>query len=775
MGWKRAKASENDSVMKVILNTIWNKGEEGEAGKKATDPNEAETSIQYKFSYGVEKSVPKEKSDYEKEMDQLWDEFEFALRSSEDGTYAPSTAATREDSEQQVETDPHTSCGLGKHEFILDEEIGIRCMFCYFVKLEIKYILPAFGTSGRGRLSRRMSVGDEEFPVFDGFSLHETGGNQGSDLHSTGTVWDKLDKFPWIREKLYPHQIEGFEFLWRNLAGGIELDVKKMNASYDVGGCIISHAPGTGKTLLTIAFLRTFMDTIKDCRPILIAPSNMLLTWEEEFKKWKVDISFHNLSSAKYSGKEDCAAQKLVQNERNIYSIHLVKIFSWSQGNGILVVSYQQFERLAAEGDNEEIVGIKAKIRKIILERPNLVILDEGHTPRNKNSKIYKCLKNVKAEQRIILSGTLFQNNFDELYTTLWLVRPKFADTISNRTDKNCGTLSRGNWVSLTSSIGKSSDDEQLEKIQKMMKPFVHVHKGSILQNKLPGLQECVVVLHPSHLQRKLLEKVQEGIKNSFEVDHAVAVVSIHPSLLTRCSVAKKSGQVNSCVTKLIDENQQIKEENFRLNYDEGVKTKFLMKLIKLSEARNEKVLVFSQFLDPNSLICDHLYSAQGWRVGEEILRLDGTFDVNKRQSLIHRFNDPNSQAKVMLASLKAGGEGINLTGASRVVLLDVVWNPSVYRQAISRVYRLGQKKVVYTYDLIASRTSEEDKYRVQTRKDHLSQLVFSTEHEKTENRKNPSSKYSDDEILQSMMGNKKFKDMFDKIIPREPTLPETL
>ncbi|KAI3911922.1 hypothetical protein MKW92_009300 [Papaver armeniacum] len=619
-----------------------------------------------------------------------------------------------------------------------------------------------------------MSVGDEEFPMFDSFLHHGTGGNQGSDLHSTGTVWDKLNKFPWIREKLYPHQIEGFVFLWRNLAGGIELDVKNMNASGDVGGCIISHTPGTGKTLLTIAFLKTFMETIKDCRPVLIAPGNMLLTWEEEFKKWQVDISFHNLSSAKLSGKEDCAALKLVQNERDIWLIRFAKVASWIKGNSILAVSYQLFERLSAESDTGEIVGNKAEMRKILLQRPNLVILDEGHTPRNKNSKIHKCLKNVQTERRIILSGTLFQNNFDELYSTLCLVRPKFADSISNRTDKNGETLSRGNWISLTSSIGKSSDDQQLEKLQKMMKPFVHIHRGSILQKKVPGKRECVVFLHPSPLQVKLLEKVQEGMKNSLKVNHAVALVSVHPSLLTGCSVAKQSGQVNSFVTKLIDENQQIKEKVFRLNYNEGVKTKFLMQLIKLSEAMNEKVLVFSEYLDPNSLVCDHLCSSLGWRMGEEILRMDGALDVNKRQSLIHRFNDPNSQAKVLVASLGSSGEGICLTGASRIVLLDPVWNPSRYHQAINRAYRLGQKKVVYTYHLIASRTLEEDKYCVQDRKDHLSQLVFSTEHAKIVNPDNPSSEYLD-EILQSMMGSKKFKDMFDKIIPRQSTLLETL
>ncbi|MCL7029330.1 hypothetical protein MKW94_002220 [Papaver nudicaule] len=778
---KHKRASKTDSLLNLFVNTIWEKDgmlqQEVEAPQKETDPIEPETMLQYKFTYSDdEESVP-EKSDYEKEIDQLWDEMDFALRSSEDSTSAPSTAAVEEEIEQPVGTDPYTSCTLGKHQPILHEEIGLICMFCSFVLLERRYILPDFATpSAKGRQDKRMSVGNEEFPMSDSFPLYATSGDQGSNLRTSGPVRDKLDKFPW---KLYPHQIEGIEFLWKNLAGGIDVDTKNTNPSHEVGGCIISHAPGTGKTLLTIAFLRTFMETFPDCKPVLMAPSSMLLTWEQEFKKWNVGIKFHNLSSLKFSGDEDCAARKLVGNRRSTSWRHIVKAFSWCKGNSILAVSYQIFEKLATEEpgeDKEEIPGYTAEMRKIILEKPGLVILDEGHTPRNKNSKIYKCLKKLKTERRIILSGTPFQNNFDELFTTMWLVRPKFADTISSATEKR-GEELRGDWVSLTSSIGKSSQDQLLEKIQKMIEPFVHVHEGSILEKKLPGLREYVVVLHPPPLQKKLLAKVREGMKNSFELDRAIAVVSVHPHLLTKCkcSVAKQSKTGKSCVTTLIDDNKQIKEDAYRLNFHEGVKTRFLMQLIKLSEAMNEKVLVFSQFLDPHSLVCDHLFSTLGWRMGEEIIQIDGSLDVNKRQVLINRFNDPNSKVKVLLASTKACGEGISLTGASRLVLLDVVWNPSVQKQAISRAYRLGQKKVVYTYNLITSGTLEEDKYCVQSRKHHLSQLVFSTEHGKTENPDNPSSKFSDDKILQEMMGNEELKGMFDKIIPKESTLLETL
>ncbi|KAI3895193.1 hypothetical protein MKX03_009378 [Papaver bracteatum] len=785
LGGKRVQSPKIDPLFKLFLNTIWEKGEGIEKEREIVEvaPVVPEPVNIYKFNYGVEKRLPKEKSDYEIEMDQLWAEYEFALKSCELDT-AASTVTIEEDEEQQIVTDGFTSCGVGKHQLILDEEIGIRCMFCSLVKREIRHILPAFGTPcARERPSRILSPDDPEFCMFDSFPLQATAGDKDSNVHPTGTVWDK---FPAIKENLYPHQIEGFEFLWRNLAGGINLDGKNKKPPHGIGGCIISHAPGTGKTLLTIAFLRSYMEIFRDCRPVLIAPSSMLLTWEEEFKKWKVDIAFHNISSVDFSGREDVAARKLVKNKRDAKFNRLVKILSWSRGNGVLGVSYQLFEKLTADrtGGNKEDKESE-EIRRILLKKPNLIILDEGHTPRNTSSNIFKCLKNVRTDRRVILSGTPFQNNFDELFNTLWLVRPKFADKISskrNQTRKKkskaleSGEQSREIWASFTSSIGKNSDVGVAE-IRRIIEPFVNVHTGSILQKKLPGLRECVVVLHPTDLQRQLLDEIIKRIKNSFEVERAVALTSVHPSLLIKCSLAKQSNHQKCVVNTLIKKNQCIKEDAFRLNYHEGVKTRFLMQLIKLSDAMSEKVLVFSQFRHPIALIEEYLHSAYGWRMGEEILQMDGSLDVNKRQALITRFNDPESQVKVMLASIKACGEGISLIGASRIVMLDVVWNPSVTKQAISRAYRLGQKKVVYTYHLITSETSEENKYCRQAHKDQLSQQIFFAEQGKTENPDNNSSKVSsDDKILEAMLENNEQKDMFKKIIyqPKESILLET-
>lgn len=147
---------------------------------------------------------------------------------------------------------------------------------------------------------------------------------------------------------------------------------------------------------------------------------------------------------------------------------------------------------------------------------------------------------------------------------------------------------------------------------------------------------------------------------------------------------------------------------------------------------------------------------------------MQGKVDQKLRQGLINLFNDPKSEAKVLLASTKCCSEGINLVGASRVILLDVVWNPSVERQAISRAYRLGQKKMVYTYHLMTSGTTEGVKYSRQAEKDRLSELVFSTNNEEKNDKQDNGGEKFNDKILEEMVGHIKLKDMFKEILSRK-------
>ncbi|KAB1201065.1 SNF2 domain-containing protein CLASSY 3 [Morella rubra] len=470
----------------------------------------------------------------------------------------------------------------------------------------------------------------------------------------------------------------------------------------------------------------------------------MLLTWEEEFRKWKYDIPFHNLKNHVLSGKESCLDDSIITQVGRLdkNAIRILKLYSWIRERSILGISYQMFVKLTGEGEDRQHA---AQIRKILLERPGLVVLDEGHKARNTGTRILRALSNIKTEKRIILSGTPFQNNFDELYNVLVLARPEFSNK-------------RHKWESLTSSITKSSDErlrcEKVKKVREMFEPFVHVYEGSILQEKIPGLRDSVVILQPSELQKSLFHELSRYMsRHDFNFEYWESLISVHPSLSLKHSKAEFPSD---------------REKLKRLNPEAGVKLQFLMELIRLSEAMNEKVLVFSQYLLSLDLVRDQLKCHLNLTEGNEVLYMDGKDDMKQRQSAINVFNDPTSEARVLLASTKACSEGINLTGASRVVLLDVVWNPSVERQAICRAHRLGQEKVVYIYHLIVSGTKEEEKYQRQVEKDLLSELVFSSSNRSSEQQKiSPSG--LQDKILEEMVKHEELKYMFEKIcMPRK-------
>ncbi|XVF24407.1 hypothetical protein REPUB_Repub13aG0125200 [Reevesia pubescens] len=768
----RPTSSNQPNLIAVLADSILENEDSGSSARKEEEESE-DSFLPVKFTFGVKDTITPEKSEFEKELDSLWTEMQFSLTSFQIGSTGTSLVGNEDADISEVKHDRATLCRQGNHELILEEEIGMICKFCSFVQLEIRYIAPPFMTQPYGNSERQHSGIDSS--VFDGLQFQDPN-NYMPDCDPCadikGTVWEII---PNLKSRLYPHQREGFEFIWNNIAGGIYRD-KSKNSSNGGGGCIISHAPGTGKSLLTIVFLQTYLKEYPSCRPVIVAPRSMLLTWEAEFRKWNVDIPFHNLNSQDFSGKEKGKGMDLYEKFKHgvpcpdrPLAKRLVKLLSWKSDGGILGISYRLFEQLAGKEDKGKYkcTTVDNHVSKILLELPGLFVLDEGHTPRNDDSLMWRALSRIKTERRIILSGTPFQNNFDELFTTLCLVRPKFAEGIQFRHQEKVDKKDVGRrdeakkkWASLTGSIGKDVDmyeAHKLREIRTVIKPFVHVHKGTILQTTLPGLRHSLVVLRPSDLQKKILERIKET-KNALHLDYYVSLISIHPSLLLQLL---DQIDIKETVSSIFSTDEL---ERIRLKPDEGVKTKFLMELLKLSEALDEKVIIFSQFLKPLNLIKHQLKDFLKWKEDEEILYMHGKCDIKERQYSINVFNDPTSKARVLLASTKACSEGINLVGGSRVVLLDVTWNPSVERQAICRAYRLGQKKVVYVYHLISSGTMEGFKCSRQAGKDRLSELLFSSS-DKSDDHHKKSCNILEDKILEEMIQHEKLKPMFENII----------
>ncbi|XP_057807504.1 SNF2 domain-containing protein CLASSY 4-like [Salvia miltiorrhiza] len=735
---------------------------------KQAPASQTQDTLPLKFRFEDEVPKPVEKTEKEIEYDNLFCvlDREWALEGLQSYDYTEDILGKENSPPEETQ---HARCSRGKHELVLEDEHGLICIFCRHEELGPKDVMPEWAERTY-RDSGRKKCNETEQVSFDELHLSTNDvDDAGCSSNATGTVWSIK---PGVRESMYEHQREGFEFLWKNLAGSINLDELKSTDPVGVGGCIISHAPGTGKTRLTMVFVETYCKMFPDCMPVIISPASTLLNWEEEFKKWNVGFPFHNLSNLELSGKELFTPTKSMGKE----VVRMVKIYSWAKGGSILGISYSLFEKLTGERNikektkknkkTEAVARNNDKIRQILLEKPGLVVLDEGHTPRNNRSNIWNALLKLQTEKRIILSGTPFQNNFGELFNTLRIVRPAIADELAQ--EKTYAEAVMPRRVSSSRKHkrehGQSSliSEDGLESLKARMSPFVHLHKGTILKQSLPGLRDCVILLKPLPLQKSLIKTLESS--SNFKFEHEVTMISVHPYLLLKCKTteSRKSGIDMDAV------------KDSKLNPQAGVKTRFLMELVHLSMAVNEKVLVFSQYIQPLVLIKKQLEKVFQWTEGKEILQMRGRQTQKQRQLLKNMFNDANSESKIMLASTKCCSEGISLVGASRVVLLDVVWNPSVERQAICRAYRIGQKKFVHTYHLMTSGTSEDDKYCRQAEKERLSELVFSSSNES--NQLKDTSSGIEDRILEVMIADDGLKGMFEKIInqPKETDLIQT-
>ncbi|GAU43841.1 hypothetical protein TSUD_174590 [Trifolium subterraneum] len=283
----------------------------------------------------VEEVAPK--TEEEEMICELWHEMDGVSREDEAESMI-GNIGTNEASNKNME-DPFSLCN---HDTRLDEEIGVYCRLCGLVLTEIRYIsepvVDRYPNEGSGR---RASIGGDDVSLFDRSHFNVSNDDSKANFsHNEGTVWDKI---PDVKQTLYPHQQEGFEFIWKNLAGSIELQKLKNADPRSEGGCIISHAPGTGKTRLTIVFLKAYLQVFPKCMPIIVAPASILLTWEEEFKKWDIGFPFHNLSNRELSGKEHADAVNTfdMSNTRHgIEETRMVKLISWFKETSILGISY---------------------------------------------------------------------------------------------------------------------------------------------------------------------------------------------------------------------------------------------------------------------------------------------------------------------------------------------------------------------------------------------------------------------------------------------------
>uniref|UniRef100_A0A0E0EGH0 Uncharacterized protein n=1 Tax=Oryza meridionalis TaxID=40149 RepID=A0A0E0EGH0_9ORYZ len=625
------------------------------------------------------------------------------------------------------------------HECILDEELGLACRLCNVVCTEAKDIFPEMfkGNDYKDRPGCSNICLDDD--MLDP-SLLANLAPELSELKNSGSVWSAISD---LDPKLLPHQRKALDFLWKNLAGSIQVEGMD-NSNVSTGGCVIAHTPGSGKTLLLISFLVSYMKAHPRSRPLVLTPKAAIHTWKREFEKWGISLPLHVFHHANRSGKPlgamDSKLRSLLNNfHRPTWTNmrlmdSLDKLFKWHAHPSVLLMTYSSFLGMTKQ-DSKVRNRYREFIAEVLMNNPGLLILDEGHNPRSNKSKLRKLLMKVKTEFRILLSGTAFQNNFEEYFNTLCLARPRFIGDIMSelvperkretvgRRAKHQEAVARRAFVEKVGqkieSDNKHIRSDGISLLNKLTRGFIDSFEGAKLIN-LPGIHVYTVFMKPTDIQEEMLAKVTMPKLGSsrfpLEVELLITIGSIHPWLI----------KTTKAVSTFFSPAEVKKVERYKRDFAAGCKAKFVIDLLHKSSFRGERVLIFCHNVSPITFLVKLIEMVFGWRLGEEVLVLQGDQELPVRSDVMDKFNgDSAGRRKVLIASTTACAEGISLTGASRLVMLDSEWNHSKTRQAIARAFRRGQERTVYVYLLVASGTWEEEKYNSNRRKAWMSKMVF--------------------------------------------------
>lgn len=493
---------------------------------------------------------------------------------------------------------------------------------------------------------------------------------------------------PFLAEKLRPHQKEGVQFMYDCIAG------KRKEGFF---GCILADSMGLGKTLQAITLLYTLLrkDAVYPTfasKGIIVAPATLVDNWRDEVLKWL----------------GPCRMSPVVCSGTGKQKKNLLTIFE-SGPSPLLIISYESF----------------VKYSKTMKNVCNVIICDEGHLLKNCVTQKNCAISMMNCKRRILLSGTPLQNYLSEFYACVTLVNPGilgdpttfnrlYADPILRAQEPNANNTIRDlAW-------GRS------EELWRVTAQFILRRTGSILESVLPPRNEYLVFCKCLPLQRNVYSALLSSRLFSLALEggssaNALVLTSIlrklvnHPDLVYLSKY--NSPEIESSVKKTLNffPKDYMKDVD---RTEHSTKLKFFDTIMVQCIIKKEKLVVVSCYTKTLDLIEQHCrYKEYGF------LRLDGSTLTKNRMQLVTSFNNsPNSLAFIL--STKAGGCGLNLIGANRLILYDPDWNPSSDKQAMGRIWRDGQKKSVFIYRLFLSGTIEEKIYQRQTAKENLSSTV---------------------------------------------------
>uniref|UniRef100_A0A224X7V6 DNA repair and recombination protein RAD54-like n=1 Tax=Panstrongylus lignarius TaxID=156445 RepID=A0A224X7V6_9HEMI len=515
---------------------------------------------------------------------------------------------------------------------------------------------------------------------------------------------------PVLGDILRPHQREGVKFMYECVTG------QRIEGAY---GCIMADEMGLGKTLQCITLMWTLLRQSPEAKAtidkaIIVAPSSLVKNWANEIKKW--------LSGRVNTVAVEGGGTQLVEEQvRNFMTAPSGR----RNTHPVLIISYETF-RIHSKMLHSSPIG--------------LVLCDEGHRLKNRENQTYLALTGLQCKRRVLLSGTPIQNDLLEYFSLVHFVNEGLLGTAQEFRKQFEIPILRGQDAYATDKE-KEIAKERLEQLIGIVNRCLIRRTSALLSQYLPLKTELVVCIKLSSIQealyksllasdtaRKALKASSENSGENISSFSALSVVTSlkqlcnHPDIVMEKVLEGKDG-FQGAIKNLPDD--YIAKYKRRMIQVE-VSAKFMVLdclLAIIKSTTTDKVVLVSNYTQTLELF-EKLCALRNY----QYVRLDGSMTIKKRGKVVEKFNQPDSGLFIFMLSSKAGGCGLNLIGANRLVMFDPDWNPANDDQAMARVWRDGQKKPCFIYRFISTGTIEEKMLQRQAHKKALSSSVVDCE-----------------------------------------------
>ena len=440
-----------------------------------------------------------------------------------------------------------------------------------------------------------------------------------------------------LETELRDYQLEGYQWLCRL-------------AEWGVGACLADDM-GLGKTIQTLALIlqRTELGPT-----LVVAPTSVCNNWMSETEKFAP-----TLNPIFYRGKE---RDSILNN---------------AGPNDLVICSYGLLQQ-----DADSFIAMEWAS----------IVLDEAQAIKNVGAKRTRTAHQLKADFRLVTTGTPIENHLGELWSLFRFLNPGLLHSQDQFMKRFMIPIERDKSEGVRNAL------------KSLIQPFMLRRNKSQVLSELPPRTEITLEVPLSEGERSLyeavrlqaIEELEPGQKSDNEAGHLQVLAAI-----TRLRLA-------SCNPRLVMPDTTLpssKLEQFATLIDDLLEN-------------DHKALVFSQFVKHLTLIREHLDKA-----GISYQYLDGSTSMAKRKERVDAFQA--GEGDVFLISLKAGGSGLNLTAADYVVHMDPWWNPAVEDQASDRAHRIGQTRPVTIYRLVAQNTIEEKIIKLHQQKRDLADSLL--------------------------------------------------